>query len=74
MQPFELRRKYLDFDAYAARQICYKKANSLEECRQLWNKEGTRLNNSNGTLKVEVDERVYLAAAMKSEKVSPVYQ
>ena len=41
---------------------------------QLWDKEHRRLKNSNGTWKVEVEEKEYIATGRKSETVYTVYQ
>ena len=69
---FLLRRKLVDFDGYAALQMFQKKADSLEQCRQLWDKKVGKkyldlTKGPNGTWKVEVEVREYLLPGSRGE-------
>ena len=76
---FVIHRKLIGFDGYAAQLMFQKKADSLEQCRQLWDKKVGKkyldlTKGPNGTWKVEVEEKEYLqpGSMRTSETVSTV--
>ena len=58
-----IKRKGVDFDAYAEMKMKQGEAASLYECRLLWDKEVGKKYCWKGTWKCEVEEKVFLTVA-----------